>query len=110
MCTAGLPEANQAERFFGLHSEEDMRTLGWLLAAVLVTGLGSSVIAQTPPEKTKPATKVYSYYKKAAPTPQSSTSTSAPTGQLGHEPAYGTQEWWRMRTERFTSGDGGGSQ
>jgi len=85
-----------------------MRIIGWLLAAVLlVMALGSSVIAQTPPEKAKPAAKVYSYYKKADPTGQPSTSAQTGRDRLGEEPRHGSQEWWRMRAERFSSGDGG---
>jgi hypothetical protein len=79
-----------------------MRIVGWLLAlGVLAIGFVGSTSAQTPAEKGKSPAKVYAYYKKGP--------TKAAEKALirQDEPAYGTIEWWRMKAERFTSGDGG---
>jgi hypothetical protein len=92
-----------------------MRIIGWGIAVtLLVVGFGNSASAQSTPEKGKDATKVYSYYKKASPSLQASPSQASPSRaagtRVGEEPAYGTQEWWRLRTEKSSGGDGGGSQ
>jgi hypothetical protein len=79
-----------------------MRIIGWLLAVgLLVIGFVGSTSAQQTQEKAKSATKVYAYYKKA------STKKADEARNRQVEPAYGSQQWWRMRAERFSSGDGG---
>jgi hypothetical protein len=79
-----------------------MRIIGWLLAlGLLVIGFVGSTSAQQTQEKAKSATKVYAYYKKAS----AKKADEAHNRQV--EPAYGSQEWWRIKAGRFSGGDGG---
>ena len=81
-----------------------MRIIGWLLAAVLIViGFVSSTNAQNAATEKKSAAKVYASSKKAP------GKRAARMEARQDEPAYGSQDWWRLKAERFTNGDGGGS-
>ena len=81
-----------------------MRTILAAIAGLLVVGTYGVVQAQpTAPEKPDPNTKVYAYKKTA---PQTA-AERAKERERAAEPAYGTQEWWRVTKDRYSSGDGG---
>ena len=87
-----------------------------MVAAALIAGVATAVVAQTAPVPSNPNTKVYAY-KKTAPSAMNPGMNADPSATARQQKpfehlipdaqAYGTAAWWQEMS-RTTGGDGGG--
>ena len=83
-----------------------MRIIPALISAGLVVGVATAVVAQTAPTPTNPNTRVYAYQKSA---PTKARNPAIQQSRAEETPVHGSAKWWETQN-RFTGGEGGGSQ
>jgi len=77
-----------------------------IICASLVVGVAAAAVAQTAPTPTNPNTRVYGYQKTA---PAKARNPAIQQSRAEETPVHGSAKWWETQN-RFTGGDGGGSQ